>query len=267
VSETTIAEAASTLRALGAYARAAVVRLPDGVPDKVSAAGRLAAGVPALHGEPLLEWTALCDAISGIGAALEGTDAAAAVRRVEQRLKEADLDHERLAQAALDGGWEAVAATATMLRLDPELLVTTLDWAARPALRAAGVALGSVVADARWTAGYCPACGAPPVLSVVRGKERERRLHCGRCGTSWAYERVRCPTCGQRDHGRMGYLHAEGEGEHRRAEVCDACRTYVKSVMLLDAPDPDRLLELDLETAALDFLALDAGYQRSPAAG
>lgn len=266
MSETTIAEASSTLRALGAYARAAVVRLPDGLPDEVSAAERLSTGVPALQGEPLLQWADLCDAIAGLAVALEGTDAAAAVSRVHRRLTESDLDQQRLAQAALDGGWHAIAATADVLRLDPELLVTTLDWAARPSLRAAAAALTSVVAGAEWRAGHCPVCGGPPVLSVVRGKERERRLHCGRCGTSWAYDRVRCPTCGQRDHSRMGYLHAQGEGEHRRAEVCDACRTYVKSVMLLDAPDADRLLELDLDTAALDFLALDAGYQRSPPA-
>ena len=260
----TIAEASSTLHALGAYARAAVVRLPDGLPDEASAAERLSTGGPALQGEPLLEWVDLCDAIAGMAAALEGTDAAAGVTGVHRRLKESELDRQRLAQAALDGGWQAIADTADVLRLDPELLVTTLDWAARPALRAAATALAPVVADAQWRAGHCPVCGAPPVLSVVRGKERERRLHCGRCGTSWAYERVRCPTCGQRDHSRMGYLHAQGEGEHRRAEVCDDCRTYVKSVMLLDAPDPDGLLELDLDTAALDFLALDAGYQRSP---
>jgi FdhE protein len=99
-----------------------------------------------------------------------------------------------------------------------------------------------------------------PTLSVVRGKEHERRLHCGRCGTSWAFPRVRCPSCGESDHERLGYLHAAGEGEYRRAEVCDGCRSYVKSVALLDAPDADRLL--DLETAALDFIALEGGYTR-----
>jgi hypothetical protein len=33
-------------------------------------------------------------------------------------------------------------------------------------------------------------------------------------------------------------------------------------VALLDDPDADRLLQLDLETAALDFLALEGGYTR-----
>jgi FdhE protein len=149
------------------------------------------------------------------------------------------------------------------LGLDPDALVTMLDWAARPVLRAAAAALAPVLAGARWSRGHCPACGALPTLSVVHGKEHERRLHCGRCGTGWAFPRVRCPSCGESDHERLGYLHAAGEGEYRRAEVCDGCRCYVKSVALLDAPDADRLLELDLETAALDFVALEGGYTRA----
>lgn len=55
-------------------------------------------------------------------------------------------------------------------------------------------------------------------------------------------------------------LHAEGEGEYRRVDVCDSCRGYVKTVSLLDVPDAGRVLELDFETAALDFLALEHGY-------
>jgi FdhE protein len=105
-----------------------------------------------------------------------------------------------------------------------------------------------------------------PTLSVVRGKEHERWLHCGRCGTGWAFPRVRCPSCGESDHERLGYLHAAGEGEYRRVEVCDGCGCYVKSVALLDPPDADRLLELDLETAALDFVALESGYTRAVSA-
>ena len=53
-----------------------------------------------------------------------------------------------------------------------------------------------------------------------------------------------------------------GEGEYRRAEVCDTCGTYVKSGTLLDPPGADRLLALDLETVALEFAALDGGYAR-----
>ena len=170
-------------------------------------------------------------------------------------------DRDRLAQASAEGAWEVLAA-AVSLNVDPDVLAIVLDWAARPALRAAAAAVGPLVLGAHWSRGHCPACGALPTRSVMRGKERERRLLCGRCGTGWAFPRVRCPSCGGSDHERMGYLHAAGEGEHRRAEVCDGCGGYVKSVALLDDPDADRLLQLDLETAALDFLALEGGYTR-----
>jgi FdhE protein len=263
-----LANAAAVLRALTGAALATTVHLPAGVPDGEAAEARLAGGVPALIGEPLLNWEGLRRGVAAVAEALAGTDAAATAVLVRERLDSpgAGLDHGLLCRAAVEGAWDVAEAAAVPLGVDPDALVTMLDWAARPALRAAAVALAPLLAAARWSRGHCPACGALPTLSVVRGKEHERRLHCGRCGTAWAFPRVRCPSCGESDHERLGYLHAAGEGEYRRAEVCDGCRCYVKSVALLDAPDADRLLELDLETAALDFVALDAGYIRAVSA-
>jgi formate dehydrogenase formation protein len=256
------------LRALAGASRAAPVDLPAGVPDAEAAEARLAGGVPALTGEPLLDWEGLRRGVAAVAEALASTDAGTAAALVRGRLDPpgAGLDRGLLCRAAVEGAWDVVEAAAVPLGVDPDALATVLDWAARPALRAAAVALAPVLAGARWSRGHCPACGALPTLSVVRGKEHERRLHCGRCGTGWAFPRVRCPSCGESDHERLGYLHAVGEDEYRRAEVCDGCRGYVKSVALLDAPDADRLLELDLETAALDFVALEGGYSRAVSA-
>jgi FdhE protein len=266
------ARAGIVLRALSGAASAVPVRLPPDVPDVEAAEARLAGGVPALYGEPLLDWEELRRGVTAIAAALAGTDAAAAGAAVRERLERLDrpadaVDLELLVRAAVEGAWGVVEAAAIPLDVDPGALTALLDWAARPALRAAATRLAPALRAARWSRGHCPACGALPTLSVLRGKDRERRLHCGRCGTAWAFERVRCPSCGERDHERMGYLHGEGEGEHRRAEVCDSCRGYVKCVALLDDPGPERLVALDLETAALDFLALEAGYSRAGARG
>ncbi len=194
------------------------------------------------------------------------TDLSAALVRERLDHLGAGLDRGLLCRTAVEGAWDVAEVAAVPLGVDPDALATVLDWSARPALRAAAAALAPLLAGARWSRGHCPACGALPTLSVVHGKEHERRLHCGRCGTGWAFPRVRCPSCGESDHERLGYLHAAGEGEYRRAEVCDGCRCYVKSVALLDAPDADRLLELDLETAALDFVALEGGYTRAVSA-
>ena len=260
-----LADAAALLRALAAAVRAVPIELPGGVPDAEAAGARLAGGVPALTGEPLLNWEGLRQGVDAVAAALASTDAAAAAALVRERLDApgAGLDRGLLCRTAVEGARDVAEAAAVPLGVDPDVLATMLDWAARPALRAAAAALAPLLAGARWSRGHCPACGALPTLSVVRGKEHERWLHCGRCGTGWAFPRVRCPSCGESDHERLGYLHAAGEGEYRRAEVCDGCRCYVKSVALLDPPDADRLLELDLETAALDFVALEGGYTRA----
>jgi FdhE protein len=225
---------------------------------------RLANGIPALTGEPLLEWGGLMRNASRLAEALAGTAAADAVLTVLHGLmsREGAPDEEAVAAAALSGAWDAVPDLAARLRLEPDALLTVLDYAARPVLRSAAAAIRPVLARASWPRGRCPACGAPPALSVVSGKERERTLHCARCATAWGYPRVRCPACGEQNHEQLGYLHAAGEGEYRRVEVCDRCRGYVKSVASLDLPQPDRLLQLDLDTVALDFLALERGYVR-----
>jgi FdhE protein len=259
-----LAHAATLLRALAGAVRAVPVELPVGVPDAQAVEARLAGGVPALTGEPLLDWEHLRRGVAAVAEALAATDAGDAAALVRERLEgvPGGSGRDLLVQSATEGAWEVLGSAAVPLDVDPDVLATVLDWAARPTLRAAAAALAPVLAGARWSRGHCPACGSLPTLSVVRGKEHERRLHCGRCGTGWAFPRVRCPSCGGSDHERMGYLHAAGEGEHRRAEVCDGCGGYVKSVALLDEPDGDRLLQLDLETAALDFLALEGGYTR-----
>ena len=238
--------------------------LPPNVPDGRAAEARLAAGIPALTGEPLLDWVGLLHNAGILAEALADTEAGTAAAEVVERLTRlsAGLDGEAVTAAALAGAWDPIADLAAAAELDSDALVTVLDYAARPALRAGAAALAPVLAVPSWSRGHCPACGAPPALSVLHGKENERRLYCGRCGTSWAYARVRCPACGERDHERLGLLHAAGEGEYRRAEVCDRCGSYLKSMALLDAPDARRILELDLETAALDFMAVEAGYSR-----
>jgi FdhE protein len=158
--------------------------------------------------------------------------------------------------------WDEIGSLAAGLGLEPHALIALADYAARPALRAGALVVKPLTEGASWSRGTCPACGAAAALSVRAGKEGDRSLFCARCGTGWRYPRVRCPACGEGDHRRLGALHATGEGDYRRADVCDTCRSYVKSVAALDPPDPDGLLRLDLDTAALDFTAIELGYHR-----
>jgi FdhE protein len=115
--------------------------------------------------------------------------------------------------------------------------------------------------------GYCPVCGAWPALAEACGLERARLLRCGRCGSGWATEWLRCPYCGQRDHESLGALVPEVGGERRKVETCLGCRGYVKTLTALKPSAPLDVTLRDLETLELDVAALERGFTRPPAPG
>jgi FdhE protein len=262
--------AAASLRALLGALRAVVVRLPPGVPDLKAAAARLHGGVPALTGEPISDGARLLVDLRVMCASLReeaggrGTDTFGALSAVEAALRAGRprVDADVLARAATAGDWDEVLAAAPQLDVDEYALVAALDYAVRPTLRAAAARVTALIADARWERGACPACGAPPLLAELRGKDEGRVLRCGRCASAWSFPRVGCVACGERDHRRLGALHEEGEEDYRRAEYCEQCRRYLKTVAVLDPLTPDGVIEEDLATAALDLAAVERGYHR-----
>lgn len=263
-----IGGAVAALRAILEAMRECTRPLPAGMPDLELARTRLGAGLPALSGQPLMAGETLlanadrlADRLSAVGL-VEPSRIAAALRRSRQA-----LDVDAIAVLALDGEWDMLPPLARTLDLDEQVLLTVLDHAVRPALRAAAAVVAEPIADAHWHRGICPACGAPPVLAELRGSgqshtEEPRVLRCGRCASAWSVERLRCHRCGERDHGRLGYVHVEGEEEFRRIERCDSCRGYVKAISVLAPLDADALLEEDLATAGLDLIAAERGYRR-----
>jgi FdhE protein len=258
-----LAPAAEALRRLAEVWSRATVSLPDGVPSLEAAAERARNGIPALAEEPLIDGRGLREQVAVVAEALGGIEGFEAAGVAGRHLLAGRLDWDDLALVALAGAWDALEGLAREGDNEPEAIPVLLDYAVRPALRQAASRVQPLLAETTWSRGTCPACGAPPLLSVTSGKESSRYLLCGRCGSSWSWPRTRCATCGEDDHHRLGYLHAPGEGDYRRAEVCDTCHGYLKTIAVLELPDADRLLRLDLETAALDFMALDAGYSRA----
>jgi FdhE protein len=114
--------------------------------------------------------------------------------------------------------------------------------------------------DLSWTAGYCPFCGALPGMGEIR-KEGKRILHCPLCGTEWEFPRMKCPYCQNEDQERLTYFQVEGEGGNR-ADVCLACRNYLKTV---DSRDMEGTLDFEVEdylTLYLDHLAQEEGFIR-----
>ena len=260
--------AAALLRAVLAAAAALPPSLPAGVPELEAARARLAAGVPALAGEPLADGAALRLNVAALARSL-GSDPVAGetVSEVAARLLDAVPPDaaDALAEAALAGAWDAVAELARGLDLDEHLVRLVVDLAVQPPLRTASALVlpDAAAADAAgWRRGVCPACGAPPLLAELRGAQRERVLRCGRCAAAWAFPRGACPACGERDHRRLRLLHARGEEEFRRVSCCESCRAALKEVAALAPLDAAALAETDLATAALDFLILERGYHR-----
>lgn len=120
-----------------------------------------------------------------------------------------------------------------------------------------------------WTRNYCPVCGRPPVLAVLRKEQqgRARFLVCDGCHAVWPHARVGCVYCGNLDLKKMKVLEPEGE-EEMRLDVCEECHAYLKTYqgcrqVSQTAPDgPDECEEIyrhDWATLYLDLLAQEQG--------
>jgi len=114
----------------------------------------------------------------------------------------------------------------------------------------------------------CPACGTPPVASVLRIGGREaglRYLHCGTCCTEWHMVRVKCTHCESTKGVRYQGMQSES-GEQKDevvlAETCDQCHTYRKIVSQEKDPLAEPLAD-DLATLLLDLLMGETDYARA----
>jgi len=111
-----------------------------------------------------------------------------------------------------------------------------------------------------WGRGYCPACGAWPVLAEQRGLEQRRYLRCGLCASSWEIDRLLCPFCTTRDHALLGYLQVEGEEQQQRVATCDACQSYIKLHSTLTPLTTPQLLLEEVALLHLDLIVMAKGY-------
>lgn len=255
------------LRTVAEAARFFGAALPNVSADIKWAHIRLAENVPALAGDRLLDWQTLDQIVHALIGMYEGgpqDSATSAVRRDVDYLAET-LGEDALTNATFAGAWHALAQVPAPHGVEArQAAITLLDYASRPALHAAAEDLREVIAESGWTRGTCPACGALPLLAELHSNKEEssRVLRCGRCATAWSIGRLACPSCGERDHAKLRYVHVDGEMEHRRAECCTSCGFYLKAAAVLDPLDQKTLFDMDLTTLGLDTLAIEAGYHR-----
>jgi FdhE protein len=111
--------------------------------------------------------------------------------------------------------------------------------------------------------GVCPACGGPPVASLIvewRNAHGNRFCVCSLCSTLWNYVRIRCCSCGSTKG--IGYQEIEASPGTVKAETCDECRTYVK-VMYQNKDITIEAVADDIGTLALDMMMREGPYRRA----
>ena len=110
--------------------------------------------------------------------------------------------------------------------------------------------------------GLCPCCGSTPVASLVTASGKTpgtRYLHCSLCATAWNHVRAVCINCG--GSRGMALKGIEGDNGAVRAETCDECQTYAKTLYQAKDTKVDPVAD-DLATLALDLLVAEAGWAR-----
>jgi FdhE protein len=190
------------------------------------------------------------------------------------RAVSAEAEHlVRLFEAALEQDAARLTAAAPGVGVDPEALAAVAALLPAPLLRACAAAAGEAATQG-WPHGYCPVCGAWPVLAEARGLERARRLRCGRCAADWNSRWLLCVYCGAEEHARLRSLVlVDGNATPHlvpaaaSVDACTVCRGYLKTVTTLAPTPADELGLLDLATVELDVVALEQDYVRPPGLG
>lgn len=159
----------------------------------------------------------------------------------------------------LDRG--AMTQMARVLRVDLNLIEAVGRFLLTPITWAYAYAFGQALDYTDWHQGYCPVCGAWPILSELRGRDRYRALRCGRCGASWRFKRLQCLWCNNTHQKELSFLY-DPDLPTWRVDVCHYCRGYIKTMTTFDPLDPEMLLVHDLKTMFMDQMAAQEGYQR-----
>ena len=208
-------------------------------------------------------------ALSHTEITIDGRAARAWVRRLLKLIPPVSprrVDGLALLEAAVCHDDARIDALAVTGGVEPHTLRVFGQMAALPLLQACGRGLAGEL-PATWWEGYCPLCGAWPVVAEYTGLERKRQLRCGRCGTGWAIPLLRCVFCDETEHDHLGYLTPEAGEQTRKIEICHTCKGYVKAVTTVRPLAPWALLLDDLTTVPLDVAALERGYHRPPRPG
>jgi FdhE protein len=233
------------------------------------AAARLDGGVPLLRHVSLPcearhlrdTFLRLCEAATTVKTDTgPGAPEHAVYSTLAEAIKQGRLDLWRLGNTWLTGDVQALLAQLETRGYTADLVLTLLRLTLLPCLEHIATQLAPLRATRPWGRGYCPTCGAWPVLAEQRGLEQWRYLRCGLCASSWEVDRLLCPFCTTRDFHVLGYLQVEGEAPRQRVVTCDACQSYLKLHSTLTPLSTPQLLVEEIALVHLDLIAMDKGY-------
>jgi FdhE protein len=235
-----------------------------------AAAARVRQGVPLLHEQPIrLDIHFAADLFSRLVNVVRERNDPEVQPRVNALVEAATsgaLDPNHLFTEAFVEHADHLSELAISANVDAELLSALAHQAVGPMLRAYASHLQPRLEDEGWQRGYCPVCGAWPLLGELRGVELARFSRCGACGAGWRTQRLGCPYCGNDDYRTLQTLTIEDE-QRFRVSVCDRCKGYLKIANAFDPPPAELLALDDVASMHLDVAAIERGYHRPGGSG
>lgn len=182
-------------------------------------------------------------------------------KRINGALRRKDIDLVELFKQTGAENSEYFHALSKKLGVSEGLLYFLAGNSIKPILEAYAEELKGFVDQETWWKGYCPICGSLPFIAQL-WEEGKRFLVCSSCNFQWRFKRLKCPFCENEDHKGLRYFYAEREGKANRVDVCEKCRTYIKTIDVREMPSDFISFAEDAGTLYMDILAQAEGYKR-----
>jgi len=197
----------------------------------------------------------ICELAGEANEALAGT-----CLKIAEKLNRKELDVSVLFSKLLSEDDTFFHELSEEFLVDKKMLAFLVYSSIRPSLAVCAEQLaGYLDGETLWKRGYCPVCGSPPALSVLRD-EGVRSLLCGFCGHEWKTSRIYCPFCENRNQKTLHYFFSEEEKDYR-VNVCDQCKKYLKTVDTRKMTYPFCPMVEQIATLHLDLLAQEQGLE------
>ncbi len=183
-----------------------------------------------------------------------------AARRLTEGVQSGKLALDALFSAIIGEDDAHLDAIADRIAVERSVLAFIGYASIYPALEAgaAGLAAAYLTDPAPVALGRCPVCGNRPGLAALDDRGG-RYLICGFCAHPWPARRIFCPFCENTDAETLHYFFTEEEPEYR-VDLCDACKTYLKTVDTRHLSRPFYPPLEKLVTLHLDVRARDEGF-------